>query len=75
MTHTQKFFMAALMVVLLFSIGMHKTECRNVVHVKCIGSCPFAEPCDTACKRQGFVKGECTPQNFGVECCCANFKD
>lgn len=54
-------------------IGMHKTECRDLVHLKCLGpgSCPIAETCDTVCKGRHFTKGECTPRDLGeIECCC-----
>lgn len=51
---------------------MHKTECRNIVHVKCIGFCQDYIDCNTACKHAGFSKGQCLtglPPN-AEDCCC-----
>ncbi|WJX10890.1 hypothetical protein P8452_01560 [Trifolium repens] len=70
MAQKQNFFMVALMVVLLFSIGLQKTECRNVVRIKCISPCYASDICVEDCKDAGFNHGECT-RVVPATCCCS----
>ncbi|WJX16359.1 hypothetical protein P8452_06394 [Trifolium repens] len=66
--------MAVLIALLLFSIGMRKTECEEISLV-CIGSesCTnhLSSECDLACKKAGYPNGECLPPTLSL-CCCAH---
>ncbi|GAU26892.1 hypothetical protein TSUD_02950 [Trifolium subterraneum] len=69
MAHTLNFFMAILMVVLLFSTGMHKTEARGA---ECIGPCYVdigVASCKLACEKRGHQRFVCTSDN---KCCCTD---
>ncbi|CAJ2675704.1 unnamed protein product [Trifolium pratense] len=70
MAHRNNFFMAILMVVLLFSVGMHKTE------AECIGPCYSSDvgsvaSCKKACENRGHRSYTCTNDH---KCCCTDIK-
>ncbi|GAU26893.1 hypothetical protein TSUD_02960 [Trifolium subterraneum] len=71
MAHKQNFFMAILIVVLLFSIGMHKTEAGRLVQLKCLDEviCYGSPVCANACDEKGYKYWECESNH---RCCCAN---
>ncbi|WJX17340.1 hypothetical protein P8452_07269 [Trifolium repens] len=70
MAQKQKIFMLALMMVLLLSSGINKTEGRQVVVVKCIGTCPGFHDCEVECKHKGYTHGGCLPPKY-YYCCCS----
>ncbi|CAL5206762.1 unnamed protein product [Lathyrus oleraceus] len=78
MTQKEKLFIGALIVFLILSFGMHKIECRRVVHLKCIGKCTDFHDCDAECKHRGYTRGECAAPDY-LDCCCIyitrNFND
>nr|XP_012575680.1 putative defensin-like protein 73 [Cicer arietinum] len=63
MAQAQKFMMAAVIFVLLFSVGM------GTMH--CLGLCETYPHCFDSCKKFGYLIGECIPPERHF-CCCAN---
>ncbi|KEH41332.1 LCR [Medicago truncatula] len=70
MAQNQKFFIAALIALLVFAGGIRNSECRNVVRLRCIGDCTYgSRSCSDDCKHKGYTRGECSPPKQH-DCCC-----
>ncbi|GAU26894.1 hypothetical protein TSUD_02970 [Trifolium subterraneum] len=71
MAHKQNFIMAILMVVLLFSTGIHKTEADPECIGPCLGLGGFIS-CRVACEKRGYKNFDCNIVDHVAKCCCTN---